>query len=217
LTLPLLAGGIFDTYVPLVGAESEGINQRRKGGFFTPRVETCHKILHRVQEKGVLILAGSPCSGKTSLCQLVFAEAEKSPVYESVYYINCARIGSGGATFDQIFQEQAGVAFAEASKSPSNSPDRHANRPSTSASSTPPPLKKKLLIFDEVQNLYSQGSGHSLLWPLAKEIGAKFLTGGTHQGRVNILLSASRGSNPSAAGLPSTPISFSEDQRIPLR
>ncbi|GAQ79186.1 hypothetical protein KFL_000260010 [Klebsormidium nitens] len=210
-------GASFNTFVPLVGAESEGINQRRKGGFFTPRVETCHKILHRVQEKGVLILAGSPCSGKTSLCQLVYEEAERSAVYESVYYVNCARVGSGGQTFDEVFYDQAGVTFAEASKSPANSPDKQAGRPSASSSATLPPLRKKLLIFDEVQNLYSPGPGHALLWPLAKDIGARFKPGGARQGRVNIILSASRGSNPSATGLPSTPISFSDDQRIPLR
>ncbi|GAQ92514.1 hypothetical protein KFL_010360020 [Klebsormidium nitens] len=211
------AGASFDTSVRLVGADSEGINRRRvKGGFFTPRTETVHKILLRVQESGVLILAATPCSGKTSICQLVYQEAKKSPVYDSdsVFYVNCARVGSGGKSFEDVFLDQTGAPFSEASKSPTSSPEKQQRLSGdvSSSNSQVPPRKKKLLILDEVQTTYDRKApGHSLLWPLPKEVLAA-----QHDG-INILLSASRGSNPSADGLPSTPIHFSEDQRIPLR
>jgi hypothetical protein len=214
----LLAGRSYDTFVAALGANSEGINKRRaKGGIFTPRIETVHKILSRLQETLVLLLAATPCSGKTSICQLVYEEARKSRVYESedVIYVNCAEVGSGGKSFEDVFLEQARVTFKEASKSPPCSPEKQLQRSAgdaSSSSSQAPVPKKKLIILDEVQTTYdTDAPGHSLLWPLLKRLLA------SKQGGVNFLLSAARGSNPAAEGLPSTPWGFSDDQRIPLR
>jgi hypothetical protein len=97
--------GTSGPFVPqkLIGSVAEGMNARM-GSYCTMRMRTALKICELVDKYGALLIRAPPGSGKTSLLQLV-AQVIYPEIFENVYYISLADLGSGNKTFEELWNE----------------------------------------------------------------------------------------------------------------
>lgn len=82
-------------------------------GYFTHRTETCGQVLSMLQEKGLVMTRAPPRSGKTSLCQLVAIMANRSNMFQQVFYFSCAAVNDD-ISFQTQFRTMCGVTFHDA-------------------------------------------------------------------------------------------------------
>ena len=193
-----------DKYFEGFGTQSEGIKARIKSGIYSYRTKTIDSLLELVQEKLACLLIAPPFTGKTALCLLAAARARDSTVYSEVYYINCGCVAAG-SNFEQECQ-------------------RLYEKPFASMCSPPSSNKKRLIVVDEVQNVY-ESSETDALWWLIKYITSDQDPSSLWQSssacdrysqNINVLLTGSRGFSPVMTAF-SISHHFGADQRIPVR